>query len=462
MKKKLIAALIVVAVLVVAVGALFWMVRREGQAREIALETAQEMADGILADALSNVSPSSAQYLADHVKITVKDMEYGTAKNIILTCDIGTLDVYGAVMENSAALLSISSQDAQGREMVSTQIKAAVNERLLPLLEQAKPITVTDFSIRIYDTHEGLRVYTSDEVMDTVTGGAVRLAQELRGWNSFTDETGESRTLSTNVRNAVLSCIELRYDTAQPVTQGPLVKRIEKFKADFRLNFIEDNRWMYMVRGLRTTLLVTLYALLLGIAMGVAVAAVRSTHDKTVETTHGLGRVLLVVFDRICRIYLTVIRGTPVVVQLMLIYYVILASSTNKIFVASLAFGINSGAYVAEIIRSGIMSVDHGQFEAGRSLGFSYLRTMQYIVIPQALRNVLPSLANEFIVLLKETSVAGYVALQDLTKAGDIIRSRTYSAFMPLLAVALIYLVLVIFFTWLVGKLERRLRRSER
>ena len=145
----------------------------------------------------------------------------------------------------------------------------------------------------------------------------------------------------------------------------------------------------------------------------------------------------------------------------MIIYYIIFASSNNGVMIAMLAFGINSGAYVAEIIRSGIMSIDNGQFEAGRSMGFNYVQTMRYIIIPQALKNVLPALANEFIVLLKETSVAGYVSVEDLTKGGDIIRGRTYSAFMPLIAVALIYLVLVMFFTWLVGKLERRLRNSD-
>jgi len=233
-------------------------------------------------------------------------------------------------------------------------------------------------------------------------------------------------------------------------------------KDEFILNFIEDNRWKYLVDGLKTTLLVTFFALLLGIAIGVVVAVVRSTHDKTIDDMNpGIGRFLLKFFDKICRVYLTVIRGTPVVVQLMLIYYVILASLTNKVFIASLAFGINSGAYVAEIIRSGIMSVDKGQFEAGRSLGFNYVQTMWHIVIPQAFKTILPTLANEFIVLIKETSVAGYVALQDLTKAGDIIRSRTYSAFMPLIAVAIIYLVIVMFFTWLVGILERRLRSSD-
>ena len=164
----------------------------------------------------------------------------------------------------------------------------------------------------------------------------------------------------------------------------------------------------------------------------------------------------------ICKLYLTVIRGTPVVVQLLIMYFVIFASSRNDVLIATIAFGINSGAYVAEILRGGIMSIDGGQFEAGRSLGFNYVQTMVYIVIPQVFKSVLPTLCNEFIVLLKETSIAGYVGVVDLTKAGDLIRGRTFSAFMPLIAVALIYLVLVVVLTSLVGVLERRLRRSER
>ena len=176
----------------------------------------------------------------------------------------------------------------------------------------------------------------------------------------------------------------------------------------------------------------------------------------------GFSKFIVVLLNFICKIYLTVIRGTPVVVQLMIMYFIVLVSSNNKVLVAVLAFGFNSAAYVAEIFRSGIMSIDEGQFEAGRSLGFNYVQTMRYIIIPQAFKNVLPALANEFIVLLKETSVAGYVGLVDLTKSGDIIRSRTFQAFMPLIGVAVIYLVMVMFFTWLVGILERRLRDSER
>ena len=235
------------------------------------------------------------------------------------------------------------------------------------------------------------------------------------------------------------------------------------FWLDFENNFITDNRYMYIVKGLGVTFEVTFFAVLLGIVLGVIVALVRSSYDTLKEELRGgLGKAVLYFFYKLCGIYLTVIRGTPVVVQLMIIYFVIFASSNNKILVAVLAFGINSGAYVAEIIRGGIMSIDKGQFEAGRSLGFGYVRTMAFIIIPQAFKTVLPALANEFIVLIKETSVSGYVGLQELTKGGDIIRSRTYSAFMPLIAVAIIYLVIVMFFSWLVSLLERRLKNSER
>ena len=235
------------------------------------------------------------------------------------------------------------------------------------------------------------------------------------------------------------------------------------FYSDFENNFITDNRYTYLLKGLGVTFEVTFFAVLLGIVLGVIVALVRSSYDTLKEELKGgFGKAVLYFFYKLCGIYLTVIRGTPVVVQLMIIYFVIFASSNNKVMVAVLAFGINSGAYVAEIIRGGIMSIDKGQFEAGRSLGFGYVRTMAFIIIPQAFKTVLPALANEFIVLIKETSVSGYVGLQDLTKGGDIIRSRTYSAFMPLIAVAAIYLVIVIFFSKLVTLLERRLRNSDR
>ena len=228
---------------------------------------------------------------------------------------------------------------------------------------------------------------------------------------------------------------------------------LQSFQERFYLNFIPDDRWKYLVNGLKVTLTITFFALIIGVVLGFLVAIVRSTYDKTGK---------LKILNLICKVYLTVIRGTPVVVQLLIIYFIIFGSvDINKTLVAVMAFGFNSGAYVAEIFRSGIMSIDDGQFEAGRSLGFNYAQTMFYIIMPQAFKNVLPALGNEFIVLLKETSVSGYIALEDLTKGGDIIRSRTYDAFMPLIAVAVIYLVMVMIFTKLVNMLERRLRNSD-
>ncbi|MCR4688435.1 MAG: amino acid ABC transporter permease [Saccharofermentans sp.] len=241
------------------------------------------------------------------------------------------------------------------------------------------------------------------------------------------------------------------------------VDGIDSLKADFINNFITDDRYMYIVKGLGITFQVTLFATLIGIALGVIVAVIRSSYDKLKDELHpGFGRKIFKLLNFISNVYLTIIRGTPTVVQLMIAYFIIWKASNNKVLIATLAFGINSGAYVAEIIRSGIMSIDPGQFEAGRSLGLNYIQTMSYIIVPQALKTVLPALANEFIVLIKETSISGYVGLQDLSKGGDIIRSLSYSAFMPLIAVALIYLIIVIFFTKLVSILERRLRNSER
>ena len=225
----------------------------------------------------------------------------------------------------------------------------------------------------------------------------------------------------------------------------------------FTQDFIESQRYMYIVNGLKNTLIITVFAALLGIALGFVLAIIRSSHDKSDKPG-----IVLRILNFIAKVYLTVIRGTPVVVQLMIVYFVVFVTvNPGMVPTAILAFGINSGAYVAEIFRSGISSIERGQFEAGRSLGFNYAQTMWYIIMPQAFKNVVPTLANEFIVLLKETSVAGYIGLQDLTKGGDIIKSRTYSAFMPLIAVALIYLCMVMIFSYLVKLLERRLRRSE-
>ncbi len=226
----------------------------------------------------------------------------------------------------------------------------------------------------------------------------------------------------------------------------------DSFVGKLKHNFIEQGRYQYILRGLGNTLIITSLAVIIGIALGFLIALVRTSHDRNGG---------FVVLNGICKAYLAIIRGTPALVQLLIIFYVILSSVNNKIVVAVIAFGLNSAAYVAEVVRSGIMAVDFGQFEAGRSLGLTYRQTMVSIVLPQALKNSLPALCNEFISLLKETSISGYIGLVDLTKAGDIIRSNTYEAYIPLLTIALIYFIIVMFLTACVGQLERRLRRSE-
>ena len=241
-------------------------------------------------------------------------------------------------------------------------------------------------------------------------------------------------------------------DFFNKVWQG-LLAAWDDFADSFYQNFIYEDRWKFLLQGLGNTLVIAFFAVIVGIVLGFLIAIVRATHDR--EGKLGF-------LNAICKVYLTVIRGTPVMVQLLIIYYVVLVSVNNKIFTAVLAFGLNSGAYVAEIVRSGIMSVDSGQFEAGRCLGLNYRQTMWSIIMPQAFKNVLPALANEFIVLLKETSISGYIGLMDLTRGGDIIRSITYEPMLPLLAVAVVYLIIVMFLTFAVGKLERRLRNNER
>lgn len=236
-----------------------------------------------------------------------------------------------------------------------------------------------------------------------------------------------------------------------------------EIESSFEKTFITDDRWLQLLNGLGVTVQITIFAALIGLVLGFLIAVIRSTHDMTVQgkKCRNFSDFVLKFLNFLCNIYITIIRGTPVVIQLMIMYFIVFASSRNGIFAAILSFGINSGAYVAEIVRSGIMSIDKGQFEASRSLGFNYSSTMFHIILPQAFKNILPALGNEFIVLVKETSVAGYVALQDLTYVGNLIRSRTYEAFFPLITVALIYLIIVLILTFLLKKLERRLRNSD-
>lgn len=231
----------------------------------------------------------------------------------------------------------------------------------------------------------------------------------------------------------------------------------------FESTFITDDRWLQLLKGLGVTIEITLVAAIIGLIIGFLLAIVRSTYDMQLRGKKCVkfSDYVLKFLNVICNVYITIIRGTPVVIQLMIMYFIVFASSRNGIFAAFLSFGMNSGAYVAEIVRSGIMSIDKGQFEASRSLGFNYRDTMTLVILPQAFKNILPALGNEFIVLVKETSVAGYVALQDLTYIGNYIRSRTYEAFFPLITIALIYLIIVLILQFFLKKLERRLRNSD-
>jgi len=228
---------------------------------------------------------------------------------------------------------------------------------------------------------------------------------------------------------------------------------LQNFFERLSLNLIEEKRYLYLLNGLKVTLAVALLAVILGIILGLITAVIKVVAENNKK---------LKPLEFIANVYVTVIRGTPVMVQLLIIYFVVFASvDISKVLVAAIAFGLNSGAYVSEIIRAGILAVDSGQNEASRSLGLSVSQTYRYIILPQALKNILPALGNEFISLLKETAVVGYIGLQDLTMGGDIIRSRTYDAFVPLITVALIYLVIVMLLSYGLKRLEMRLRRSD-
>ncbi len=228
---------------------------------------------------------------------------------------------------------------------------------------------------------------------------------------------------------------------------------MENLQHQFNRYFVDNGATEWWLTGLKTTLLVTVIALCIGVVLGLLIALTRSTHEQT-------GKLKLL--NIVARVYLTIIRGTPSMIQILFFYSVIFATvNLNNIVIGGIAFGINSGAYVAEIFRSGIMSVDKGQTEAGRSLGLNSAQTMRLIIIPQAFKNVLPALINEMIVLLKETAIIGYIGTIDITKAATLVQSRTYDALVPLLSAAIFYLILVMILTYFMGKLERRLRKSD-
>mgnify|MGYP003290925920 CR=1 FL=1 len=250
-----------------------------------------------------------------------------------------------------------------------------------------------------------------------------------------------------------------QYQAFRALMQAGEATAGQEFYVKFYQAFIYGDRWQQYISGVGTTLMVTAMALAIGIVLGVLVAMVRTAHD---QQRTGKKNWLLGILNGICQIYVTVIRGTPMMVQLLIMGFVVFASSRNYTMVGALTLGINSGAYVAEILRGGIMSLDQGQFEGARSLGLTHGQTMRYIILPQTFKNTLPALANEFIVLIKETAISGYIGLQDLTMAGNIIRSNTYQAFLPLITVAVVYLIIVMFSSAGVQKLEKNLKKNER
>ena len=461
-KKRLIINLSLVglcALLIVGVFAVDAIANRRGDL-ELSAEQAQAYIEQTLKD-LPTAGAECSLYTVENTKIEVLSVEPGAAREFIVRVKYTTPDV-GSMYETHKNDLFVSvyeyvqQREADGKKVNATLIQIQVEQKILSLLE-AQPKTEGEVDVYFYDTRaEQPVMYLSDEALDALLGGYVSVKDDIKATMSFSVNGEEvSIEYDNTFRNGINQCFGLKnYDAEIPDTSSPLQQKINDLGNEFYRNFIEDNRWLYLVEGLGNTLAITALALLLGIVLGVVSALIRIVHDKTDK---------LYYLDKLMGLYISAIRGTPVMVQLLIIYFVLLLPiGIEKFPAAVLCFGLNSGAYVSEIIRGGIMSIDQGQTEAGRSLGFGFWPTMWHIVIPQAFKVVLPSLCNEFITLLKETSVAFYIGVADLTRGGIKIRSQTYSNFMPLLAVAIIYFVLVLGLTKLVGILERRLRKSER
>lgn len=458
-KRRLIT--IVACVLAAAVVAFVILMAFSGSkvSRDVSVSEAQTIVDATFKE-LPKPTAMAAKTILDKTSVTVNSLRYGKEKDVILSCSYTAVDVKGVVEARKqefvdAAYEVYADAKAGGSMANATKICLAVSKDIVAALNEAPTVSGT-IDLYLYEVAEGeFKLYLSDEIMDACTGGLITAnnlisAMDTAYYNGEAVNIANSNTLRTGIKD----CWALvNYDSQKPITGNAIQKLWQSFTKEFNRNFIEGQRWRYLLSGLGTTLAITGCAGLLGIVLGFIIAIIRCTNETTGK---------LVLIDRICRVYLTVIRGTPVMVQLLIIYFVLLLPiGVPKFISAVLCFGLNSGAYVAEIVRGGIMSVDKGQNEAGRSLGFNFSQTMIHFIIPQAFKAVLPSLANEFITLLKESSVAFYIGVADLTQGGLKIRSITYSNFMPLIAVALIYLVIVLILTKLVGILERRLRKSD-
>lgn len=461
-KKRQIINLSLVGLVILLIAGVFAVdaiANRKGE-----LDLNAEQAQAYLEETLQSLPTTGAEcskYTVENTEIEVLSVEPGKAREFVVRVRYKTPDVQSMYEANKNEMFVtvyeyVQAREADGKKVNATLIQIQVEKYILGLL-QNQPKAEGEVDVYFYDVRaEKPVMYLSDEAIDALLGGFVTVKDDIKETMSFVVDGQEvSIEYDNTFRNGINQCFGLvNYDAQIPDTSSPLQQKINDLGDEFYRNFIEDNRWLYLVEGLGNTLAITALALLLGIVLGIVTSLIRIVHDKTDK---------LYYLDKIVKLYISAIRGTPVMVQLLIIYFVLLLPiGIEKFPAAVLCFGLNSGAYVSEIIRGGIMSIDQGQTEAGRSLGFGFWPTMWHIVIPQAFKVVLPSLCNEFITLLKETSVAFYIGVADLTRGGIKIRSQTYSNFMPLLAVAVIYFVLVLGLTKLVGMLERRLRKSER
>ena len=458
--KGIVTALVCVALALLIIFGTYFVQKLGNKINtELSIEDAQALVDETVLGLPGNVS-TGAKFVAENTKVTVNDLTYGTEKDIILDCTYETVDasvvtknldrylekVYAFYLENTE----------KGVKTNATKIKLFIADMIEEDIAATAPISGT-VTVYLYETKPGVFTpYLSDELVDTILGGILGAKTAIVDAKTveYNGETVDISNLNT-LRTGINDYIALKnYSSEKPDTSVPIEKVWNTIKYDFHRNFVVNQQYKYLTRGLLTTLEITALAVLLGILIGFIVAVIRCVNQKTGKIS---------ILSGICKVYLSVMRGTPVMVQLLIMYFVVLLPlGVDKFPAAVICFGLNSGAYVSEIVRGGIMSIDEGQTEAGRSLGFSYIKTMWYIIIPQAFKAVLPALANEFITLLKESSVAFYIGVADLTLGGIKIRSITYSNYMPLVAVALIYLVVVLGLSECVGILERRLAKSDK
>lgn len=463
-KQSLRNLIIITIVAVLAVGIFFAAYYGFGTntvSRDLTVQEAQTLVDGSISK-MPRETADGAKYIFNSMQVKVLSVNDGDGKSLDFECEYTACDVNNTLTPNLNGMFTsiydkYLERKNSGMLTSGTYVSLIVKDTIVELLTESNATVTGNITISAFEVNDGeFQIFFDRETVNTITGGLEDFKDKVQA-TEVIDYKGEEINIKslTTLRNGIEQSISYN-DTysEKPYTGTAVKKAVEKFKSDFYKNFIKDDRWVYLVSGLGTTLALTGLSVLLGVIIGFLVSIVRVTFQTTGK---------LKILDALCRLYLTLFRGTPLMVQLLIIYFIILLPiGIPKFIAAVLCFGFNSGAYVAEIVRGGIMSVDKGQMEAGRSLGFNYSQTMFYFIMPQAFKAVLPALANEFITLLKESSVAFYLGVADLTQGGLKIRSLSFSNFMPLVAVALIYLILVLILTWLVSLLERRLRKSER